>query len=101
MLQYTKQLHFMSVLVVLQLSKLFIIVFWNVHVLYTYVGMLNSKINIKKNPASIISMPQLVLTNTKSLFRNKLLLTYIIDTVGVHRGILHILLQACDTPPHV
>ena len=38
----------MSVLVVLQLSKLFIIVFWNLHVLYTYFGMLNFEININK-----------------------------------------------------
>ena len=47
-LRYKKKLHFISVLVVLQLSKLFIIVFWNVHVLYTYFGMLNSEIKFSK-----------------------------------------------------
>ena len=34
LLRYTKQLRFISVLVVLQLSKLFVVAFWNVHVLY-------------------------------------------------------------------
>ena len=71
----------MSVLVVLQFSKPFIIVFWNVHVLYTYFGMLNSKINISKtridaNDASII-LNQYLIT-----FLIKLILTSIIDNVG-------------------
>ena len=48
-LRYTKQLHLIIVLVVLQLSKIFIILFCNVHVLYTYFGILNSEENISKN----------------------------------------------------
>ena len=83
----------MSVLVVLQLSKLFIIVFWNVQILYTYFGMLNFELNIKKKTRidaidASISLNQYLIT-----FLNKLLLTSIIDTVGVHRGLSHILLE--------
>ena len=59
-LRYTKQSHFMSVLVAFQLSKLFIIVFWNVHV------FCNVELRDKhfEKPASMLSMPQLVVTNT-------------------------------------
>ena len=88
-LQYTKQLHFISVLVVLQLSKLFIIVFWNVHVLYTYLGMLNSEEKISKYHIDAIddsiSRNRYLIT-----LSNKLHLESIIDTVGVHCKLSHI-----------
>ena len=82
----------MSVLVVLQLSKLFIIVFWNVNVLYTYFGTLNSEINISKTRIDAIDA-SISCNQYLIIFLDKLLLTSIIGTVGVHRGLSRIIFQ--------
>ena len=62
----------MSALVVLQLSELFIIVFWNAHVLYTYFGMLDSKEKFQKNRIDAIddsiSRNQYLITFSKNFF---------------------------------
>ena len=71
LLRYTKQLHFMSVLVILQLSKLFIIVFCNVYVLYTYFGMLNFEETFRENCIDAIDA---------SISRNKYLATFLKET---------------------
>ena len=58
----------------------------------TYCGMLNSEENISKNRIDAIdasvSCNQFLIT-----FLNKLLLTYVIDTVGFHRRLSHISLH--------
>ena len=82
----------MSVLVMLQLTKLFIIVFWDVYVLYTYFGMLDSEESFPKKRIDAINTS--IIRNQYLInFPNKLLLTYIIDTVGVYHGLSHISFQ--------
>ena len=82
----------MIVLVVLRFSKQFIIKFCNVHVLYTHFEILNSKEKISKKRIDAIDAS---ISRNQYLinFSNKLLLTSIIDNVGVHRELSHISLQ--------
>ena len=89
-LQYTKQLYFMSILVVLRLPKLSIIVFLNIHVLCTYFGMLNSEENVSKRRIDAINA-SIICNQYLITLSKKLLLTSVIDTFGVHLGLLHIL----------